>query len=363
MLAVVYLAGAFTFMDRFMPRTTVMGEDVSFKTSAEVQDLLADIAKSYALDVSGQGFSLKLTSADMGTGINVQSVTDAMHADANPWAWPVEVFGSRDETDKLATSNGKLEQAVRTAVDAFNEGAVPPRNAGLDYDAGSSSFVVRTETAGTALDADRVLAAVSAAVASLEPSMTLGEDALQKPTLFADDTRLAKAADDANALLKADFNLKLADTVVARVNADQIADWMRLGDDVTVGVDESLVAAWVQDIASACNTYQARRTFTRADGKEVTVSGGVYGWIVDKDQLKKTVMDGVRSAQAGDVAIPCEQEAGAYDGLHDADWQPAFGGSRYASGFGSHGCVNLPVEKATALYDLIATGDVVVCHW
>ena len=265
---------------------------------------------------------------------------------------------------------------------------------------------------------------------------------------------MAKAADDANALLKADFNLKLADTVVARVNADQIADWMRLGDDVTVGVDESLVAVWVQDIASACNTYQARRTFTRADGKEVTVSGGVYGWIVDKDQLKKTVMDCVRSAQAGDVAIPCEQEAGAYDGLHgrdwgkryldidlaeqharfygddgslawesdivsgtpdgehdtpegvyvingkespskligqmepetgkpeyqtevkawmpfvenyiglhDADWQPAFGGSRYASGSGSHGCVNLPVEKATALYDLIATGDVVVCHW
>ena len=31
--------------------------------------------------------------------------------------------------------------------------------------------------------------------------------------------------------------------------------------------------------------------------------------------------------------------------------------------FGSHGCVNLPVDKATALYDLIATGDVVVCHW
>ena len=64
----------------------------------------------------------------------------------------MEVFGSRDETDRLATSNGKLDQAVRTAVDAFNEGAVPPRNAGLDYDAGSSTFVVRTETAGTALD-------------------------------------------------------------------------------------------------------------------------------------------------------------------------------------------------------------------
>ena len=80
----------------------------------------------------------------------------------------------------------------------------------------------------------------------------------------------------------------------------------------------------MQDLASACNTYQARRTFTRADGKEVTVSGGVYGWIIDKDKLQEALMNGVDSAQTGDMAIPCEQEAGAYDGLHGRDW-----GKRY----------------------------------
>ena len=52
---------------------------------------------------------------------------------------------------------------------------------------------------------------------------------------------------------------------------------------------------------------------------------------------------------------------GAY-GLHDASWRTHFGKDFYVNG-GSHGCVNLPVDKATALYDLIATGDVVVCHW
>ena len=111
---------------------------------------------------------------------------------------------------------------------------------------------------------------------------------------------------------------------MAQVNADAIAGWVRLHDDVTVGVDEGLVAAWVQDLASACNTYQARRTFTRADGKEVTVSGGVYGWIIDKGKLQEAVTNGVGSAQTGDMAIPCEQEAGAYDGLHGRDW-----GKRY----------------------------------
>ncbi len=50
-------------------------------------------------------------------------------------------------------------------------------------------------------------------------------------------------------------------------------------------------------------------------------------------------------------------------GLHDAPWQSAFGGARYAQGFGSHGCVNLPSGKASELYGLLNPGDVVVVHY
>ncbi len=50
-------------------------------------------------------------------------------------------------------------------------------------------------------------------------------------------------------------------------------------------------------------------------------------------------------------------------GLHDASWQSAFGGQRYASGYGSHGCINLPTGAAGDLYGLIEVGDVVVVHY
>ena len=49
-------------------------------------------------------------------------------------------------------------------------------------------------------------------------------------------------------------------------------------------------------------------------------------------------------------------------GFHDATWQPTFGGDRYKS-HGSHGCVNMPEEKAKELYDLISAGIPVVCHY
>ena len=48
-------------------------------------------------------------------------------------------------------------------------------------------------------------------------------------------------------------------------------------------------------------------------------------------------------------------------GLHDANWRSKFGGTIYQNG-GSHGCVNLPPEKAAALYDLVYTGIPVICY-
>ena len=54
---------------------------------------------------------------------------------------------------------------------------------------------------------------------------------------------------------------------------------------------------------------------------------------------------------------------GNYIGFHDADWQAAFGGTLYADGAGSHGCVNLPPSKAAELYGLLSSGDTVVSHW
>ena len=46
-------------------------------------------------------------------------------------------------------------------------------------------------------------------------------------------------------------------------------------------------------------------------------------------------------------------------GLHDATWRNKFGGSIYQKN-GSHGCINLPHDKAAALYSLIQKGTIVV---
>lgn len=48
-------------------------------------------------------------------------------------------------------------------------------------------------------------------------------------------------------------------------------------------------------------------------------------------------------------------------GFHDATWRSNFGGDIYQYD-GSHGCLNLPLEKAEELYELVKVGDTVYLH-
>lgn len=48
-------------------------------------------------------------------------------------------------------------------------------------------------------------------------------------------------------------------------------------------------------------------------------------------------------------------------GLHDASWRDKFAGTIYTYG-GSHGCVNLPVNKAPDLFALVYVGMPVIVH-
>lgn len=49
-------------------------------------------------------------------------------------------------------------------------------------------------------------------------------------------------------------------------------------------------------------------------------------------------------------------------GMHDATWRSSFGGTIYLTS-GSHGCVNLPLDMAAAIYEYMSTGFPIVCYY
>lgn len=452
-LAIIYVAGALFFTGRFFPNTYAGEVDLSMQPVDVVRQQLDDVIENYELTVEGQGFSLELNAEETGINVDAAAVVASMHGDASPWAWPVEIFMNHDETNKLAASyneNG-LEEAVRAAVDAFNAGRSMPVNATIAFDEATGAFSIVDEQPGTALSADLVIKAVDEAVVSLDERVELTGDDLLKPTVLSTEPKLKTAVDQANAMVKADVTLTLAGDVAGEVNAPLISQWVVLGEDLSATLNQDALTAWVDQLVSQCNTVGTERTYTRADGKVITVSGGVYGWEVDRDTLLTQIRDAVSAGTVATQEIPCSSHGSAYNGvggrdwgnrycdidlseqhvrfydetgalvwesdcvsgtpdgehdtsvgvfwlnakespsmligyengkklyetqvsywmpfdgnsigLHDANWQPDFGGDMYKRGYGSHGCVNLPVDKAGELYNIIQPGDCVVSHW
>ncbi len=49
-------------------------------------------------------------------------------------------------------------------------------------------------------------------------------------------------------------------------------------------------------------------------------------------------------------------------GMHDATWREEFGGDIYLTN-GSHGCINLPLDKAGEIYQQVSEGFPVICYY
>ena len=108
----------------------------------------------------------------------------------------------------------------------------------------------------------------------------------------------------------------------------------------------------------------------------ITVTKVPRGKAGNKISIKMTIHN---TAEKGDNSFKTIRLANAYEyerfmtdsfgesddegdsGFHDASWRSKFGGTIYQYS-GSHGCINLPVDKAKLLYEKVYKGMPVLCH-
>ena len=452
-LAAAYTGVALMFSTQFMPNTRVNGLDISMKHDDEVIEMLNTIPDDYTLDVVGDTFSMRTTGEEIGMTIDSPALVKAMHEDQNCWHWPWLVTdASHDETSLVTTSFDKkaCNKLVNDAVKKFNKEAEAPTDASIYFDEGEQRFAIEPEKVGTQLDAKAVQSVVAEAAGNMDEKVELSDEQLKQPALLSTDKKLVDTVDMANGLVSSHIRLNINGNTVDEIGSELLSGFVKISDKYEVTLNEDELAAWVDQLAASYDTIGMERTYTRADGKTVTVSGGSYGWEVDEATLRANIMDAIKSGETTDIEIPCIDSANVYAGrgqrdwgnryidvditeqhvrfygddgsviwqadcitgapdgehdtwqgvwyvimkqspstlvgyqgkekeyeteveywmpfegnaigFHDATWQPGFGGTMYADGYGSHGCVNLSYSDAESLYGIIQPGDVVVVH-
>lgn len=83
--------------------------------------------------------------------------------------------------------------------------------------------------------------------------------------------------------------------------------------------------------------------------------GGVFGLTY---KTRNAVLRGADYATPVSYWMPFNGNIG----MHDAGWRGSFGGTIYQTS-GSHGCVNLPPNKAKEIYGYVEKNMPVVCYY
>ena len=310
-LLVAYLAGVAVFSGHFWPNSKMGANDISLKTPEEIVSMLDQDIEAYSLHVHGAGLDVTLSADDAGVEFNAEHVVSGMFKAANAWAWPLEAFSEHDVTDALVATLGEsgVSDKLQTAIDAVNANAEAPVNATVAYDEAAGMFSVVKERYGTQVNADAVAAAVEDAVKSLKSDVAIDEKAFSQPSVLSSDQRVIDAAAQANGMILVNVQFTLGGATVATLDASAVAPCIVIGDDLSVGLDDDALGTWADAVVSANTTVGSKRTYTRADGKQISVSGGSYGWKVDREALLEAMKAAIDSDQTGQAELPCSQTA------------------------------------------------------
>ena len=75
-------------------------------------------------------------------------------------------------------------------------------------------------------------------------------------------------------------------------------DWITVGDDYSININPDKITEYVDDVSIEYNTVGKERTFKTTGGSEITVSGGNYGWIVNKKKEADEIRSNITSGEA-----------------------------------------------------------------
>ena len=284
------VAGASYYGSHFVPGTTVNGEDVSNLTEAQLAQQVAAKAASWKTTVAGQGLTLAIGADDIDLDVSPGNYARHAKSQTDAASWALDLAHPRHLTVSKTVSYNKekLDALVDAAVQAHNQNATPPKNAWCTLNQKTSTFEVTQEALGTALDASVVKAQVEKNVARLSSKVSLNRDALLRPQLTSRDAGLLKAVDTANAYAAHAVSLTKDGKSLAKLDKKTVATWVRVGDDLSVSLDQGAIAQWAHDSLA----------------KKVAKSDEEHDYAIDAASLAASVADAVQGEKNGSLEVP-----------------------------------------------------------
>lgn len=324
LLAIAYFSGVYAYSSRFFPHTSFGSVDVSNKTFTDAQVAIEESARDYSLAVTGQGLDFTVTPAESGMELDASTIVQSAHKKMNPWAWPAHLFKEHNLVDSadITLDNTTLGDYVTKQVTTLNETLPASEDARIEWKPDSSSFTIVPEVYGEQLDTEKVVGTVTSCIFQHEKECVISSEALLVPSVRADDKNIVAGAQAANDMLgvNAKFSSPMADGELGTLDSSLVGQWIVFDENFKPSVNQEPLTAWATEMVSPLSTVGATRSYTRPDGKQVTVSGGTFGCSVSTESIVAATNKAIEEKAQGNISLERQCAGNQAPEGSDSEW-------------------------------------------
>lgn len=239
---------------------------------------------------------------------NLQQIDDILKTQ-NIFKAIFQVAGKKQKQIELPGLYGYVDQALMRAIDKlqcfqedFNE---PPTDAHLsEYDPEEGYHII-PETQGNQIKKQVTRQQIVDAVDSLLTEVDLEQlDCYEKPERTSDDIQLATLLPQLKKYTDVVITYQFGDAT-ERIDGTVIDEWLSINEDTnTVTLRKEAVDEYVVGLRKKYDTIFRDRKFMTSYGKEITVSGGDYGWWMNYVEEQKALYQLIENGESQQQRIP-----------------------------------------------------------
>ena len=294
----LYAGGVWYYRDHLFRDTKANSYSLSNMTVEEAErTFVKDLAAHQIKVIKKEGTEI-LPASEAGITIDIGNQIKDLKLSQNYWQWPLHFFGSSTSDVQLKISYDPAKvTALVNQMDCFKkENITAPEDAYID--AGVSAFAIVPEVMGNTVKKNELLKKVEEAFQTGITEIDLEKEGLYVvPEHYAEDADIKEGLDKANfyshSSITYDYIYK-KDTL----GYDILKNWIKIGKNYAISLDQSLAGDYVADMQKKYNTMGVARKFKTANGDQITIVQGDYGWKVDFKKEKKQLLKDVKAGKA-----------------------------------------------------------------
>jgi lipoprotein-anchoring transpeptidase ErfK/SrfK len=297
-LFALYLGMSIFFMNHFYFGTIINNVNAAGKTVAEVEDKVLSQTNDYTLELEGRGdIKEEIKGSDIGIKFIPDQKIQELKDSQNGFGWIGSIFKKSTSEAEITVDydEGLLIKSFDNLSYFNNANIVNPENAKLKYSDNGYEIVEAVD--GNKVIKDTLYDSVVKAIHNGETKIVLDSiNSYESPKYTSSSEEIISAKEKLDKYIKTTITYNFGSSKEV-INGNIIKDFVNINNITEVDLDPIKVRQYVDKVAGKYNTYKNTRNFSTSTGKTVQVSGGNYGWILDKTQMVEDIIANIKDGQ------------------------------------------------------------------